>query len=170
MNRRKGGFVLVEICVALAIIAFTVIVLIGLLSVGLQSDKSSRESMAITIMSQQVENGLRQMPFTNLPSVTSVTTTAPTTLQTIFFDANGTRLQTTTTTPPTDLTLSAALSQGAVYQCQVAAQSDTQTQGLSLNASTVPVLLDVTLTFTWPIQAASPPNKAIIHASLADYF
>jgi uncharacterized protein (TIGR02598 family) len=150
MNRPKGGFVLVEICVALAVIAFTVMVLIGLLSIGLESDRNSRESMAITMMSQQIENNLRQMPFSSLP--------------------NGTRLQNAATTPPTDLALSAALSQGAVYQCQVQGQSDVQTQGLSLNASTVPVLLDVTLIFTWPIKAASPPNKAVIHASLADYF
>jgi hypothetical protein len=145
-------------------------VLIGLLSIGLESDRNSRESMAITMMSQQIENNLRQMPFSSLPNVTSVSTTSTTTLQTIFFDANGTRLQNAATTPPTDLALSAALSQGAVYQCQVQGQSDVQTQGLSLNASTVPVLLDVTLIFTWPIKAASPPNKAVIHASLADYF
>jgi uncharacterized protein (TIGR02598 family) len=154
---------------AIGIIAFIVIVLIGLLSIGVAANKSSRENMAITLMSQQVENGLRQQPFTNLPNITAVSTST-TTLQTIFFDANGTRLQNTSTTPPQDLVLSAALAKGAIYQCQVTAQADTQTPGLSLNASSLPALVDVTLTFTWPVQAASPPNKAIIHASLADYF
>lgn len=90
----------------------------------------------------------------------------------IFFNVSGTRLQNTGTVPLTDITdKPTALGKGAVYQCAVKLQGDASTLGAAGSdgsALTQAVnLLNVTLTFTWPVQAGTPPNTKIIHASIA---
>lgn len=167
MKRHNDGFALVEVCLALGILSFAIVAMLGLLAVGINSNKSSLENTVLSVMSRQVIGTLREQQFSDLPNIAGVTTAAPATLQVIYFDVNGTRLQDTSASPPTDLGKTAALGRGALYQCAVTAQGDVQTTGLSL--STQPVLLNLSLTFTWPVQATTPPNNVVIHSSLARY-
>jgi uncharacterized protein (TIGR02598 family) len=167
-ERRPQGFSLVEVCMALGIVSFAIIAVLGMLTVGINTNKNSLENTAISIMSRQVVGSLRAQTFSDLPNIASVTTSSQTQLLEAYFDASGMRLQDTSTTPPADLSRTAALTKGALYKCTVSAKGDTQTTGLSLNSSTLPALVALTITFSWPAQLTTPPNSAVVHASLSN--
>ncbi len=94
---RLHGFSLVEVVIAIGIMAFAITAMIGLLSVAMQSDKSSGVDTAIAAMSQQVLGSLRAMPYVSLPASTNY-----------YFDVEGSGCE---------------LSR-AIYECVVALDGD----------------------------------------------
>jgi uncharacterized protein (TIGR02598 family) len=97
----KGGrpqaFSLVEVVLALGVIAFALTAMLGLLVVAMDSDKSSGSDTALAAMSRQVFSDLRAMPYANLPAGADY-----------YFDADG----------------SECPQAGAVYGCHVTVADD----------------------------------------------
>jgi uncharacterized protein (TIGR02598 family) len=93
----EGAFSLVEIVLAIGIVSFALMAMLGLVSVSLQSDRSSASDTDLAALSQQVISTLRSQPFTNLSGTN------------FFFDSDG------------SLTTN---SSGAVYECAVTLTAD----------------------------------------------
>jgi hypothetical protein len=199
-SRKIFAFALVEIVLALGVAAFALVAVMGLLSVGMGSSKNSTDDTVLVTMANGMIGDLRReyfvdntlvngvpthaagsqtiltsgvLPGTNdIPQGTTPAVVTPS--PTIFFDVSGMRLQ---NTDLTDMDRTTALTRGAVYQCAVKLQGDASTLssvGSDGSTSTQAVnLLNVTLTFTWPAAAGTPPpngaapNTKIIHASIS---
>jgi len=94
---RGAAFSLVEIVLAIGIVSFALLGMMGLVSVSFQSERSSASDTDLAALSQQVFSSLRSRPFTNLSDTN------------YFFDADG------------SLTTNSA---GAVYECAVTMAAD----------------------------------------------
>jgi uncharacterized protein (TIGR02598 family) len=68
---RRRAFSLVEVVLAIGIVAFAITAMMGLLTVAMQSDKSSSSDTALAAMSRQVFNTLRALPYASLPTGTN---------------------------------------------------------------------------------------------------
>ena len=137
---RKNGFSLVEVVIALGVISFGVVALVGLLSISISTSKESGDDTTVAAMATAVIAKLRGLPFDDLRSKVVENPCR------FDFDEAGNQLP-----DPA----------GAVYQCAVEPAGDA--------ASTEPEhLLKVRLIFTWASGAASPSSK-VIHASIARY-
>jgi len=158
------GFSLVEIVLAMGIISFSIIAILGLLSVGLNSSRNALDESLLAAMSRQVVGSLRQQRFVNNDVFTNLA--AGTTATVCFFDANGVRLL----RDGKDLDQANALAAKAAYQCTVTGASDTERLGPSPAMQIVtPCLLDVTLTFQWPMEAKKA-NSYSLRTSIARYY
>lgn len=181
MNQRRAtrlAFSLVEVVIAIAIIAFSVSVIMALLPVAITSLKDSSNTTVIAAMADGVFSSLKGQNFytpTATGSVLTSTTDVPAgnqpqpVTQTIYFDGSGTRLLNN----GADLTSAAmALAAGGVYQCTITQTGDNKTLGSTgSNGSTSTQeinQLNVSLVFVWPLQAASqsaPINSKTFNAS-----
>ena len=81
MSPRRNGFTLVEMAVALAVLAFAMVTLIGLLAVGLSSQKSSTEDTRLAAMVGYVISTERMRTF--------VTVSNPSYTTNYYFDIQG---------------------------------------------------------------------------------
>jgi len=70
---RAGGFSLVEITMALGIVACSMLVIVGLLPVGLQSMQDSATQYGIASVSQQIATELQGMPYTTTSGSYAIT-------------------------------------------------------------------------------------------------
>jgi len=77
---RTGGFSLVEVTLALGIVAFAMVPLLALLSLGLNETRSSIERTALTQIVARISSDLQKLPFSEVPAYTG---------QEIRFDMNG---------------------------------------------------------------------------------
>jgi uncharacterized protein (TIGR02598 family) len=66
MHRSRRGFSLVEVTIAMGIVSFALISLIGLLSVGIFTGKESTEDTRLAAVSKYVMTESQRMPFNNL--------------------------------------------------------------------------------------------------------
>jgi len=57
---RKGGFSLVEVTIALGIVAFVVVAVLGVMPLGLSTHRESKESQAATLVMSSLASRLRQ--------------------------------------------------------------------------------------------------------------
>lgn len=94
---RPQAFSLVEVVLALGVIAFALTAMLGLLVVAMDSDRSSGSDTALAAMSRQVFSNLRAMPYATLPASADY-----------YFDEDG----------------SECPQAGAVYGCHVTAADD----------------------------------------------
>jgi len=92
-----NAFSLVEVVIAIGIVSFALLAMMGLASVSLQSERSSASDTDLAALSQQVFSRLRSLPFASLSDTN------------YFFDADG--------SPTTN-------SAGAVYECAVTLAAD----------------------------------------------
>ena len=149
----KSGFSLVEVAVALSVAGFALIALLGLLATNYRSSSSAKEETVTAAMIQDVLADLKTQKFSTLQGKSSPGET--TGAYTYYFDADGNELTSTT---------------GAFFTCTVGlaplAPATIPNPPPAWTAS--PPLLTVTMTFTWPMGAATP-NKTIINASLAQF-
>jgi uncharacterized protein (TIGR02598 family) len=93
----QRAFSLIEVVLAIGILAFAITAMMGLLTVAMQSDKASSSDTAIAAMSRQVFNSLKAMPYASLPTGTNY-----------YFDADGTE----------------CAPSGALYECAVTLKDD----------------------------------------------
>jgi uncharacterized protein (TIGR02598 family) len=122
MALKKGGFSLVEVVIALAITAYSLAVIFGLLTVGVTSFRQSKGVSVSSQIAQQVFSQAQTMPFNTLvspsggPAVTrssaatanSVAYTNPTmesnasitSSPTLYYDEQGNQTTLTSTTNP----------------------------------------------------------------------
>lgn len=198
LSQKIPAFTLVEVVLALAIAVFVLTAILSLFPVAIGSSKASSDDTVISAMTVAlvddmrrqyfVNNGPRNPPADNSPKhksgdtnvlpgtddVQAGTTPPKVTTPQVFFDVSGMRLKYPSgANAGKDMTRTDALSAGAIYQCSETLQGDPNTlsaTGSDGSTSTQAVnLLDITLKFEWPTQAATPPNSKIIHASVARY-
>lgn len=141
------AFSLVEIALALGIVSFAIVALLGLVAVSFDSNRASDEDTLIASMARQVVVELRAIPFDELAAGTNSAR------ETFYFDHEAHRL---------------AGPANAVYQCypRVSPDTDFNTQGAT-NGPKVN-LCEVLMPF---LRNAAPDKPAIqtIHASIARY-
>ncbi len=101
MNTRPAAaFSLVEVVIALGVISFALVSMIGLMGVGINASRQSSENTALTAMISQVLGKVRAS--SNAPPATN-----------FFFDADG---------------LPLTNSAGAIYQCAVSSTNPPATE------------------------------------------
>lgn len=173
-HSRASGFSLVEVTLALGIVTFTLVAIIGLLSVGLDAGRASAEDTAVAGMSRQVLTRLRTVPFpptASLPSPAYLPFTDPpaavvadSLMAAVFFDNSGDCLDANGIPAPLDSSnlIKAWPVKGsgletppknAIYRCITVVTPD----ALSLSGSSAAIptptrtnLLSVRLYFFWP--------------------
>lgn len=156
------GFSLVEIVLAMGIVSFSLIAILGLLSVGLNSGKSALDESLVAAMSRQAVGNLRLQYFANNNLFTSL---AAGTSETVFFNGSGVLVTSTATG-----------FDSPIYQCTVTAANSTDRLGPAPKGTvTTPCLLDLTLTFNWPLSGgkALGTGKAYsysLRTSIARYY
>ncbi|XHR30602.1 MAG: hypothetical protein ACFUZC_08565 [Chthoniobacteraceae bacterium] len=143
MTRRPHrAFSLIEVVIAIGIIAFTISSLVGLLALALKSDSSSASDTALSSMSQQIFNRLRTKSFSDLPNGTDA---APS--FSYYFDVDGSETSGTNTT-------------GAVFRCNAILTGDPNSPTTAKK---------VKLVFQWPCTVPAPPNRYVFQGLIADY-
>lgn len=193
------GFSLIEVLLSIGIISFALTAIIGLITVGIGSVKTSDEDTLIASMAHQLMDDLQSRYFVDNTIITNSTPppvtvvrhpststniltgtgdvaygsipTAVTPVPLVFFDSSGLRLTYVTgASAGQDMDKAHALAAGALYECKETLQGDAKTlsaTGSNGSIATQAVnLLNVTLTFIWPVQASNPPNSRIIHGSI----
>ncbi len=143
---RPQAFTLVEVAIALAVVSFALIALIGLISVSLQSSKSANHDTEIALASQYALSTLCTNSFANLVNLQPVTN---------YFDYQGSPTSSSSTSDP------------AVFSCIT--QTSTNLAPFSwANQNTNFVAVE--LTFTWPGQTNIIGNNAkVIWTSISAY-
>lgn len=157
--RKISAFSLIEIALAMGIASFALVAMMGLLSVSLESSKAATDDTVLATMANGIMGDLRRQPFDEAKDYIE-NATPPV----AFFDVCGKRLRDKVS--GMDMNSSSALANGAIYKCTQAAQPDQDTlaaDGITAN------MLRTKLTFVWPASAATPPNRRVIHASIARY-
>jgi Tfp pilus assembly protein PilV len=191
-HRKFSAFSLIEVVIALAVASVSLIAIIALLSVAASSSKASTDDTLIATMAVSVIDDMSKLYFVDngtltphhitdsdiLPGTSDVTSdstpAAASPAPQIFFDVAGVRLKYTSgSNSGLDMIKVDALAAGAIYQCTETVQGDVNTlsaTGTDGSPATQAVnLVNVILTFTWPVQATNPPNSKAIYASLARY-
>ena len=176
-RRRARGFSLTEVAIAIATVSVSLVALLGLVSVTLQTGKSSASETSMTTASHQALDVLRALPFGDIPYEEPPTqmpepgseekATTPTILPTVYIAEDGQWLapdrskwpetQTDTTQPPE-----------AVYKCVVTLEPDEATLTPPALSSTVTRvnLLRVQLALS-PVVALPNSKPAVqIHATI----
>jgi uncharacterized protein (TIGR02598 family) len=131
------GFSLTEVVLALGIVAFAIVALLGLLSASLGTSRVAEDETRLAAITSDVIDTLRSRPFADVPIAA-----------TYEFDHDGERLTSTGGEP--------------YYQCVLSTTTDTSTTN-----STQTNLLSVRMIFTWPAGVNPPPNQRSVHASLS---
>lgn len=149
---------MVEVVIALGIVAFAITALLGLLTGALQSDSSSASDTFLASMSQQVFNSLRALPYATLSANANYH---------YYFDVDGSELADAKGLQDADQSgLSAADKARAIYHCTVTLTDDPDLKtgtGVPATAKTVQMV------FAWPCSAASPPSKSIFQGAIANH-
>jgi len=151
---RPAGFSLVEVTIALGILAFALTAIMGLLSASLQSSRDGINDTLIAGMSTSLLNTIRKQNLTADPADIH-----------IYFDRSGQRLNPILDGILQPMDVATARAEDAIYDCAVTVDSDPATISADGSAN----LWRLTLDFRWPIGAANAPNQQKIHADLARY-
>jgi uncharacterized protein (TIGR02598 family) len=171
---RVHGFSLVEITLALGIVSFALLSVIGLLAVSLNGSRASASDTVIASSAAGLLNELRSKSL-EISGIPSQQRTVNLKYQ---FDIDGTKLG----APLQSGSIGSTLNQ-AIYRCDLTAVMDANTATVSVPdstgaATTTSNLWRVTLRFTWPASdddavaarlATQEANTKTIHATLARY-
>ena len=187
-ERKARGFSLIEIALALGVIAFALSAIIGLLSITLQSESQSQDDIVISAMTTQVMADLRRERFSGVVFISGTTAISAgasgtngifpdtsgsspiasnTSLPSYYFDHSGVWITGSSGAAPTR---AQAVAAGAVYQCTPAITSGT-VPGIPVD------LVNVCLSFYWPAAAlsgtsnppANAPNTRTVYTGIARY-
>lgn len=163
------GFSLIEIVLALGVVSFALVSMLGLLQVALDSDSSAGRDTTVAAMSGYVLNDLRAVPFDALWAADpqGARDIGPSTAQpaatTYYFTNEG--------APVAAADLSKNVE--ALYKCVVTKTVDELTRSFKPGESTASGLcnqLKLQLEFTWPLAAggnAQKANSRILYGSIA---
>jgi len=147
LPKTNRAFTLVEIVLALGIVSFAIVGLIGLLTVSFDSGRASDEDTLIASMARQIVTELRAQPFDNLASQAG--DSGP-----IYYFDHEAHLVTS--------------SSDAIYQAQVRITADTDFNTQSTTSGATVNLYEILMPF---VRTAAPKRLAIqtLHASIARY-
>jgi len=140
-EKTRRGFSLVEVAIALGIVSFVLVALLGLLSTGMTAGKQSAEDVVVAVMAKTVFSDLRTNSYASLQNYSNSR----------YFQYAGGEVST---------------SNGAYFVCQVktAAHASDPLSGLTDAGNAV----RVTLNFSWPVGAATS-NEEVFETTLARY-
>lgn len=138
---RGAAFSLVEVTIALGVIAFAVVSIIGLLAVSFNTSRASASDSAMGSMIGTVMNRFRSQPFDSIAGGD------------FYFDADG--------------ALQASQGPYSAYKCTVTVIDDPDTAGTGATGGAQINLKRVNLEFTWPAAALNPPNRRMVNAAVA---
>ncbi|MDQ3620965.1 MAG: Verru_Chthon cassette protein B [Verrucomicrobiota bacterium] len=143
LHINSAAFTLVEIVLALGIVAFAVVALVGLMTASLDSSRGSEADTLIASMARQITAELQTRPFDSL------TTEGP---EIYYFDNEAHQLPD---------------KQGAIYLCKVTLtlRSDYDTEPVD-GAAAQPNLYEVQLDFASAL-AANPARMQSVHTAIA---
>ncbi|HSI61669.1 MAG TPA: prepilin-type N-terminal cleavage/methylation domain-containing protein [Candidatus Saccharimonadia bacterium] len=144
-SRRRAGFSLPEVAIAIAVAGVSLMAVVGLLPGLLDADRGSGVNSVISSLATQALGELESQPYQ-----------APPRTQVFLFSENGALVEN-----PAD----------ARYSCSVtlsAIPAGGATAGGATSApSPGPYCSLVTMEFTWPVGTTSKLNRRVIHATLA---
>lgn len=136
---KKKAFSLTEVVIALGIISFAFVGVLGLFSTSFHTSRQSIEKTQLAFMASDIIESLRNEPFDDVASGAGTNI--------FYFDSDGERLPGST---------------NAVYLCRVNVSSDPETE-----SNGIPNLLRVRLDFFWPTHIEPPPNTNRAYAFFA---
>ena len=153
------GFTLIEITIALGLVAFSLTAIVGLLSVSMQSSRAGMDDTLVAEMTDDLLNTLRRQDFATAFPVSN-----------IYFDINGKRINELDASGFIKaMTVGAATGDNAIYDCAVSVVPDAGTLGENGTPAGVVNLWKVSLTFRWPAGSPNPTTEKTIHADVARY-
>jgi uncharacterized protein (TIGR02598 family) len=142
---KRCAFTLIEIAIALGIVSFAVVGLIGVLSVSFDTSRASNQDTIIASMARQVSAELREQPFANL---------TPGSQKAIYFDNDAHRLES---------------SEGAVYVCApTLTENPAYTISGTGGATPQPNLYQLQMDFSF-VQVVGKPPLQTIYSAIARY-
>ncbi len=148
------AFSLVEITIAIGVLAFSLTAIMGLLSVSLQSSREATSDTLVAEMSTNLLNTIRKQTQAIDPSALRV-----------FFDGSGRQINSLQDGVLQTMDPAAAMAEDAIYDCSVAVEPDPGT----VSADGTPNLWRITLKFRWPVGSSAAANQQTIHADVARY-
>lgn len=144
-QRGESAFSLVEVVIAIGLVSFALLALVGLLTVGLKSSRESGDDTILAVCTETAQALVRAEGFSQLSANTAYADTTPD----FFFDSTGALL----TNQSAD----------AVYGCLV-------TRAAPVLSQATTNLLVYQLKFVWPLAApAANRQQRVVPASLANY-
>jgi uncharacterized protein (TIGR02598 family) len=151
--RGKFAFSLVEVVIAIGLVSFALLALVGLLTVGLKSSRESGEDTILAVCTGTTQALVRAEGFSNVSANPAYADTTPD----FFFDSAGALLTDSAGAPlKTQNT-------NALYGCLV-------TRGAPALSQATTNLLVYQLKFVWPLAApAANRQQRVVPASLANY-
>ena len=154
-SRLEGGFSLTEVVVALGIMAFGLVSLLGGLTSSLQSQTLAERDTRLAGISQMILSEYRAQSFDLL--LEGMDAAGAALVSPRYFTAEGEPLPAGGDPGPT-----------AYYTCEMERAVDTESQAPVTGAAN---LLKVRMTLRWPFQSATLPgnNSRVIDATVARY-
>ena len=150
---RPSGFSLIEVVLAVAVIAVGLMAVIGLFPQGLQSSRDASDNTLSAMIAQDILDDIRrqsgnttfQISFCSCPSHTWG---ASSTADLFWMDAQG--------------ATNVSLGSGSYFQIQAT---------YNPNSGGIPSLTEAIVTVVWPVPAASaaPPNTNVFYTKIAKY-
>jgi type II secretory pathway pseudopilin PulG len=155
-NTTRGGFSLVEIVIALSVVAFAFLSIVGLLGEGLASDQNSTEQMIATNIAAAIISDMQSsqntgfVPITSprfgialatIPTATPATPLAGVKPVQLYFDNLGNNLDS---------------SEAHYSQTNGIFQANVYTAQIQSNVGPTPTIFIARVAVSWPAQAAVP--------------
>jgi prepilin-type N-terminal cleavage/methylation domain-containing protein len=177
IKRRRRGFSLTEVAIAMAVISVSLVALLGLTATTLQTGKESAAETTLTTAAHEALDVLRAHTFATLPysepspaKDVAQTPTTPTVLPTIYVAADGQWLSPERAKWPLNPEGSVAPPDDAVFKCVATIEPEASTltpKALSNTDSETSVnLLRVQLALSPIVAPASAKPTVLIHATI----
>lgn len=172
-NKSRTAFSLVEVALAIGIMSFALVSIIGLLSLAMQISRDSADSTNIALMTRSVTTMLRASGTNGVTGYTYIAGLLPANGSnsiTYYFDENGVQTTSTNGYLVSDTVLNgvmvsntSATTNQKIYLCTIKNKTPTS---FPLPANYMWLQLD----FSWPFKApASARQHKYIYANLAQY-
>jgi len=159
-----GGFSLVEVVLALGVATVALVSVIGLLSAAVNTSEAAGHDTRLAAMSTLVLNDLRASPFDALwekvpragKSNATISTGSTPPDSEYYFTNEGTLVDAAKVAGNFDV----------LYQCVVKKTPDPKSKSANGGAYN---LIQLQLSFSWPVSATKRPGSKTIYASIARY-
>jgi uncharacterized protein (TIGR02598 family) len=152
---RFSGFSLVEVVLAIGIVSFALLTIIGLLTISLSASRGAAEDTNLALMSPTVASVLNAQGFTSVMANTAYAATAAT--PAYYFDINNEMTRDGNGNPIS------TPNANSIYACTITRRTPVLFQATSN-------IVYLQLKFTWPLTAsANSRQQKIVFTSVANY-
>jgi len=168
---QQAAFSLIEIVLALGVFVFAITAILGLMSIGSNSDLAAATDTSLASMAQYVDSYVRHQGFSAVSGtnvITGVTTAAPyppgNSHPNFYFDVSGNVIVNSNGIPDTTGTIPNSVYSCTVSITPVASGVTVPATGLKTNN-----LLFLRYDFRWPVTAHHINPDRTVYSSLANY-